>query len=422
MDLHFELLQRTLEYIARHGYRPESTYRLQFHAGFTFKDASAILFYLRDLGITHVYASPYLKARAGSTHGYDVIDHRQINPEVGTEQDFHDFLGGLKQNGLKQILDIVPNHVGIATNDNAWWNNVLENGRQSKYAEYFDIAWRGSPRPYLHDKVLLPVLGEPYGDALEKGELQVAVENGKAFVTYYDRKFPLAPGTFDTGISKEALAELNGILGEPRSFDRLDELLNRQHYRLAYWRVAADEINYRRFFDVNELAALCMERLDVFLETHELILRWLGEGTLGGLRIDHPDGLYDPKQYLQRLQKHYLLACFRRVAEADPKFAGLDWAEVDARLTGPESSKFNSLSPLCYVVVEKILAQGEPLPDDWPVHGTSGYDFLNVINGLFVDESNGTAFTRLYQEWIDDATPLPELIYQKKRLILQISL
>src|SRR5690349_3613407 len=274
MNLSEKLLRLTLDHIAQHRHFPESTYRLQFHAGFTFNDASAILPYLRDLGITHVYASPYLKARAGSMHGYDVIDHSKINPEIGSEEDYRRFLDALKKNGLELILDIVPNHVGIATNDNAWWNDVLANGPESKYAKYFDIAWRGSPRPYLHDKVLLPVLGEPYGDVLEKGQLQVAIEGGRGFVAYYDRRFPLAAGSIDPNISKEQLAALNGTPGDAGSFDRLDQLLNRQHYRLAYWRVASDEINYRRFFDINELAALRTERLDVFLAIHELILRW----------------------------------------------------------------------------------------------------------------------------------------------------
>ncbi len=420
MDPSNKLLQLTLEHIARQRHFPESTYRLQFHAGFTFSDASAILPYLRDLGITHVYASPYLKARAGSTHGYDVIDHSKINPEIGSEDDYRRFLDALKKNGLELILDIVPNHVGIATNDNSWWNDVLANGRESKYAQYFDIAWRGSPRQYLHDKILLPVLGEPYGDVLEKGQLQVAIEEGKGFVTYYDRKFPLSPVSIDPNISKEQLAALIGTPGDARTFDRLDELLNRQHYRLAYWRVASDEINYRRFFDINELAALCAERIDVFLATHELILRWLSEGDVAGLRIDHPDGLYDPKQYLQRLQHHYILACARRVAGNDSRFSHIDWAEFEDKLGPVQKAESSPQWPL-YVVVEKILAPSEPLPDDWPVHGTSGYDFLNVINGLFVDVSSEAAFTRLYQEWTSDSTPLPELVYQKKRLVLHIS-
>ena len=246
---------------------------------------------------------------------------------------------------MSHILDTVPNHVGVATNDNVWWNDVLEHGPASKYAKYFDIAWRGSPRPELHDKVLLPVLGGHYGDVLEKGELKLVHEDGKFWVRYYDRRFPLAAAKrFRTRPRRPR--ELNGMPGEPRSFDRLDALLDAQHYRLAIWRTASDEINYRRFFDINDLAALGMEHEEVFEATHAFTFKLIAEGKVAGLRIDHPDGLYDPEQYFQRLQE---------------KRTGL------------------------YVLVEKILAPGEPLPADWPVHGTSGYDFLNMANGLFVD-------------------------------------
>jgi (1->4)-alpha-D-glucan 1-alpha-D-glucosylmutase len=357
----------------------ESTYRLQFHAGFTFRDAAAIVTYLSALGITHVYASPYLKARPGSTHGYDVIDHSKLSPELGTEADFEAFLAALKQHGMSHILDIVPNHVGVATNDNAWWNDVLENGPASRYAGYFDITWRGSPRPELHDKVLLPVLGDAYGDVLENGELKLVRADGKVWVRYFERRFPLDLRTIEPG---EDVDSFNGTPGDPRSFDRLDALLDRQHYRLAHWHVASDEINYRRFFDINDLAALSMERREVFEATHALVLRLIREGKLAGVRVDHPDGLYDPKQYFQRLRE-----------------AGVE-----------------------YAVAEKILAVGEPLPSDWPVAGTSGYDALNMINGLFVDRGNEEAFTRIYQDWTGDPAIYDDLVYRNKLLILDISL
>jgi (1->4)-alpha-D-glucan 1-alpha-D-glucosylmutase len=353
---------------------PESTYRLQFHAGFTFRDAAALVPYLHDLGITHCYASPYLKARPGSTHGYDVIDHCSLNPELGSEADYDAWLDAMARHGMSHILDTVPNHVGIATNENVWWNDVLEHGPASKYANYFDIAWRGSPRPELHDKVLLPVLGGHYGEVLDKGELKMVHEDGKFFVRYYDRRFPLSPASVKN-LTPDQLDTID--------VERLDQILCAQHYRLAYWRTASDEINYRRFFDINDLAALAQEREEVFEETHRLTLELIEQGKVAGLRVDHPDGLYDPEQYFQRLQDR------RR---------GL------------------------YVWVEKILAPDEPLPTSWPVNGTSGYDFLNRINGLFVDGMNEQALTKLYRDWTGDHTSFEELVYAKKKLILETSL
>jgi (1->4)-alpha-D-glucan 1-alpha-D-glucosylmutase len=361
---------------------PESTYRLQFHAGFTFRDAAVVVPYLHALGVTHCYASPYLRARPGSTHGYDVIDHGSLNPELGTGADYQAWLDAMARHGMSHVLDTVPNHVGVATNDNAWWNDVLEHGPASRYARHFDIAWRGSPRPELHDKVLLPVLGGHYGDVLERGELKVVHADGKFWVAYYDRRFPLSPRSV-AELRPDRLSELNGTPGDPRSFDRLDALLQAQHYRLAYWRTASDEINYRRFFDINDLAALGMEHAEVFEATHRFTFELVEQGKVAGLRIDHPDGLYDPEQYVRRLRE-------RR--------------------------------PGLYVLVEKILAPGEPLPTHWPVHGTSGYDFLNEANGLFIDTRHEGAFTELYQDWAGDDTRFEDLVYAKKKLILETSL
>jgi (1->4)-alpha-D-glucan 1-alpha-D-glucosylmutase len=385
---------------------PESTYRLQFHAGFTFRDAAAIVPYLHDLGVTHRYASPYLKARPGSTHGYDVIDHGALNPELGTQEDYDAFVEALRSHGMGHILDIVPNHVGVATNDNAWWNDVLEHGPASRYANYFDIAWRGSPRPELHDKVMLPLLGAPYGQVLEKGELKLVSEDGKVRVAYHDRRFPLRPESAREIQSRGGVDAFNGAPGEPRSFDALDELLNRQHYRLSYWRVAPDEINYRRFFDINDLAALSMEREEVFRDTHALILQLVVEGKVDGLRVDHPDGLHDPKRYFERLQRAYVDRA--RSVETETRHPPLPQGERE--------------TCALYVVAEKILAPDEPLPDDWPVHGTTGYDFLNMVNGLFVDQAAEEPFTRLYQEWTGDDTTFEDLVYEKKRLILDVAL
>jgi (1->4)-alpha-D-glucan 1-alpha-D-glucosylmutase len=475
-----ELLEMLARSITEQRRLPESTYRLQLHKGFTFRDAAAIAEYLRDLGISHCYASPYLQACPGSMHGYDITNHAALNPEIGSPQDYDAWVQTLRANGLGQVLDIVPNHMGIVGNENLWWNDVLENGQASPYAKFFDIAWNASPRPKLHGRVLLPMLGEPYGKVLESGQLRMSYANGAFTVSYFDHRFPLAPRTYETvlgqrleeleralGADSPALAEyqsiltalrnlpdqqerdparlaerqrekevvkrrlaaltestpavlahveqnvavFNGHTGDRHSFDLLDALLNEQPYRLCYWRVAPDEINYRRFFDVNELAALNMERPEVFAASHALILRLLREHKIDGLRIDHPDGLFDPKQYLDRLQEAFIL-----------EWAGERRAEIEAVLPEIRRDRSHPLYRPLYVVVEKILGTGEALPDDWPVWGTSGYDFLNVLNGLFVDAANARAFTRLYHDWTQEEDRIPEVIYRCKRLILDVSL
>ncbi len=365
---------------------PSSTYRLQFHAGFTFHDATAVAPYLRDLGIGHVYCSPYLKARAGSTHGYDVTDCARLNDELGTADDYERFCAELRRLGLKQILDTVPNHMGVATNDNPWWNDVLKNGRESRFADYFDIAWDECAPPGQQPKVLLPVLAMPYGEALQSGDLRVESDAGEWFVKYADRRFPLSPASVGAGLD----LAINGQPGRAASFDALHDLLDRQAYRLAYWRTAAETINYRRFFDINDLAALATEREDVFEAVHALTFKLVDEGKVSGLRVDHPDGLYDPRGYFERLQKTY------------------------ARGAGAR--------PPLYVAAEKILAADEQLPSDWAVAGTTGYDFLNKINGLYVDPAGREEFTRRYQAWVGEATTFAELAYEKKRMILKTSL
>ena len=475
---------------------PESTYRLQFHAGFTFRDALEILPYLADLGITHCYASSYLKARPGSTHGYDIIDHGSLNPEIGSAADYKQFVAALHEHGMGQILDTVPNHMGVGTNDNPWWNDVLENGPASRYASYFDIAWRSSLRPELRDKVLLPVLADLYGDVLEAGQLTLAFDNGAFVVLYADRRFPVDPRTYgrilghgldelERGLGAEDLVflELQSILtavrnlagdadaaaekmaehqrekevikrrlgslavqnqairdfidrnvalftgspGDPHSFELMDDLLEHQCYRLSYWRVGSDEINYRRFFDVNDLAALAIEREAVFEATHALVLRWTAEGKVDGLRIDHPDGLYDPAQYLQRLQEHYKLACARQAYDAAPELQVVDWKDVEVALRAFVAEEHGHAGqrridrPL-YVVVEKILGAREPLVETWPVHGTSGYDFLNQVGGLFVNRDNESALTRIYHDFAQETAPFAEVVYRKKLLIMQVSL
>jgi (1->4)-alpha-D-glucan 1-alpha-D-glucosylmutase len=490
------LLEQAADMVAARSRLPESTYRLQFHAGFSFRDAMGIVPYLHDLGITHCYASPYLKASTGSTHGYDIVDHNSLNPEIGSVEDYEAWVAALHAHGLGQILDTVPNHMGVGTNDNAWWNDVLENGPASRYGAHFDIAWRSSPRLELQDRVLLPVLGELYGEVLEAGQLQLTFADGAFSIHYYDRRFPVAPHSYDrilghrlnewersTGSDdpelmeyqsiltavrnlphhaetdpvkvaerhrekevvkrrlaalatdskaarafiEENVATFNGRPGVPRSFDLLHELLEHQCYRLAYWRVAPDEINYRRFFDINDLAAVSLERPDVFEAAHGLIFTLLADGKLDGLRVDHPDGLYDPAQYFRRLQEHVVLACARKVLDADPAAEGLDRNEVESQLRrrfGAQSAAAgrDSLRRPLYVVAEKILGADESLVETWPVHGTSGYDFLNRVNGLFVDGGSAMAFDRLYADAIQDSTRYPEVAYRGKRLIMQVSL
>lgn len=467
--------------------RPEATYRVQFHAGFTFRDAAELVPYLRDLGVTHLYASPYLHARPGSTHGYDVVNHRALNPEVGSPQDYDALVEALRRAGMGQILDVVPNHAGVATNDNGWWNDVLENGPASRYAAFFDVAWRSSPRAELQNTVLLPVLGTPYGEALESGQLRLALDGGAFFVHYYDRRFPVAPRSYELVLDRrldelerllgpespdlieyqsiltsvrhlpdrretdparvterqrekevvkrrladlcarceavlafveENVAAFHGKPGDPHSFDAFDELLGRQCFRLSFWRVASDEINYRRFFDVNDLAALSMERPEVFAATHELVLGLLAEGKLDGLRIDHPDGLFDPAGYLRRLQRAYLLALARRAFDGSPE----QWKEIEPVLGDRFDADLGPGRWPLYVAVEKILGPYEPLPAEWAVCGTSGYDFVNVVNGLFVDKSGEGPLSRFYREVIDGKGRFLDVAYESKRLILRTAL
>jgi (1->4)-alpha-D-glucan 1-alpha-D-glucosylmutase len=429
---------------------PAAVYRLQFHRDFTFRMARELVPYLAALGVSDCYASPISKARVGSRHGYDIVDHNAVNPEIGSREEFEEFARELQLYGMNLLLDVVPNHMGISSEENAWWYDVLENGRSSPYASYFDIDWN----PLKHDlaeKVLLPVLGDQFGKVLEEGRLALCLEEGTIFLRCYDRRLPIAPHSWPR-VLKYRLTELeqrlgaespqlqeyqsilfslahlppladakpeahderrrekevvcrrltelcrqssevrefvsenvrlfNGQRGVPASFDLLDELLLDQPYRLAHWQVAADEINYRRFFDVNDLAALCMERDDVFQTTHALIGSLIADGFVTGLRIDHPDGLYDPAEYLRRLQ---------------------------------------TLAP-GYVVVEKILEPGERLPDDWPVQGTTGYEFLNSLNGLFVDRARLNEFDRVYTRFIRESINFKELVYRCKKLIMQVSM
>jgi (1->4)-alpha-D-glucan 1-alpha-D-glucosylmutase len=436
---------------------PGATYRLQFHAGFTFRDATTLVPYLHALGITDVYASPFLQAVAGSPHGYDVTDPTSLNRELGTDEDFRAFVAALHAHGMGQVLDVVPNHMGIARSANRWWQDVLENGPSSPFARVFDIDW-APLKPELKGKVLLPILGDQYGAVLERQEIRLAYESGAFWLHYFETTLPISPHSYpsilkhdvdrltaalgdsdpdlqellsistslerlpartdleparlverqrEKEIGKRRLARLtaesapirqhveanvrafNGTPGHPASFDLLDRLLGEQGYRLAHWRVASEEINYRRFFDINELAALRMEDPEVFELASALVFRLLEQGAITGLRIDHVDGLYDPGDYLRRLQEH-----------AREKGIG----------AGPR--------PL-FVVVEKILAPGEALPADWPVDGTTGYEFANMVNGLFVDRMSARAFDEIYTRFTGAHTSFADIAYRNKKLIMQ---
>lgn len=442
---------------------PVATYRLQLNHTFTFRDATCIVPYLHALGITDCYVSSILKAVPGSMHGYDLIDPECLNPELGTEEEFAAFVAALKQYDMGLLLDVVPNHMGIRSTENRWWWDVLEHGPGSRYATAFDIDWSPLKRE-LEDKVLLPVLGEQYGAVLENQDIRLLYENGGFVVTYFQHRFPVAPQSWEgilsfrldeltarMGEQEEHVQELlsiltalrnlprrnerdpgriaeryreehiirrrlsalvecsetirahlsasvdtyNGIKGDSASFDRLDALLNEQSYRLASWRVASEEINYRRFFDINELAAIRTEETRVFYESHQLVFRLLKSGVATGLRIDHVDGLYDPEHYLVQLQ---------------------EWAarELQPTPTGEPASLF--------VVVEKILGRDEALPATWPVAGTTGYDFLNLVNGLFVQSSKERSMDALYQRFIGQRVVYDDLVYVTKKLIMRASM
>ena len=445
---------------------PGATYRVQLHKNFRFSDATHIVPYLNALGISHLYTSPYLKARAGSTHGYDIIDHNALNPEIGDQDDFERLCATLDRHGMQQLIDIVPNHMGVLEADNAWWLDVLESGPASVHAETFDIEWH-PPAPEMAGQVLLPVLGDQYGKVLEAGELNLSFDDtvGEFWIHYHDHRFPIDPRHYadifalvpaptpvdesadegvqlvesllhalsslplrsdltptarsvrhrDKAIHKKRLAQLverftwltswidaclrlmNGTPGQARSFNPLDTLIRQQAYRLAFWRVAGDDINYRRFFDINTLAAVRMEREEVFDATHRTIFQWLRERKVAGLRVDHPDGLCDPQGYFTRLQARYVSTM----------------RSVDKEGAQPKA---------LYVAVEKILADHERLPPDWPVHGGTGYRFSNLVNGLFVDGEHEEVFDQLYADFIGEKLVFDEVLHQAKLDIMATSL
>lgn len=410
-----------------------ATYRVQLHSGFGFTDAAAIAAYLAKLGISHLYCSPYLQAAPGSTHGYDVVNPHKVNEELGGAEGHARLCAALEENGLKQVLDIVPNHMAIGGRENPWWWDVLENGPSSRYAAYFDVDW-DPPEAKLRNMVLLPVLGDHYGRLVERAELSLEREGAQFIIRYHNQVFPVSPRSLDDLIAsaaercdsnhlafiadalgqlppssatdwdavrkrhrhKEVLREqlmrlceeqpkvaaaLDQVVAEVNSNpDRLDALLDRQNYRLAFWRTAGRESGYRRFFDINTLAGLQSEDVQVFAQTHALILDWLKREVLDGVRVDHPDGLRDPEQYFNRLHT----AC-----------------------------------PRAWITAEKILEPGERLRESWPIAGTTGYDFIYRVNNLFVDPAAERALTEFYGEFTGEPCDFSSIVHEKKHLILR---
>ena len=410
-----------------------ATYRLQLCGGFTLDDAAAIADYLAQLGISHLYSSPVLQAGKGSTHGYDVLDHSRVGEELGGEAAFERVSAALRTHDLGLLLDIVPNHMAIGGKDNVWWWDVLENGQSSRYAPYFDVEWM-PPESKLHHMVMLPVLGDHYGRILDAGLIHIERHDGAFTIHYQDHVFPVAPRSLQFiltraafGAATEDLAffadtlELlpsswstdwvslrrrhrdKGILikllsrflqedpGAAAAVDRaidtinrdhvaLHELLERQNYRLAFWRTARQDLGYRRFFDINTLIGLRTEHEQVFADIHDLVFRWLGSnGKVDGVRVDHPDGLLDPEQYLIRLRERV---------------------------------------PSGWIVVEKILMPDEHMRASWPVSGTTGYDFMNQVMGLFIDPDSEETLTGFYGDFTGETRNFPEILREKKRQIL----
>lgn len=440
---------------------PLSTYRLQFNSQFTFKQAKELTEYFHNLGISHCYSSPIFTAKPGSIHGYDVVDHKSLNPEIGTEEEFKALIKDLHHREMGLILDIVPNHMLVMDSNNKWWMDILENGQTSPYAEYFDIDWH-PPRKELRNKVLLPLLDQEYGDALENQVLQIIYHDGSYYLQLPNLLLPTDPKTWNLILEpmvkeaekilnstdaelielqsivtslhhlpttvhlerekiKERLREkevikkrlgslisntktlanlmgqqltvFNGKKGDPASFNKLETFLDLQPYRLCYWRVANDEINYRRFFDISELAGIKTENPKVFEAIHELAFKFLDKQYIDGLRIDHIDGLWDPEKYSKNLQK----LCHEHLPD----------------LTKDE---------LFYVIAEKILTGNEKLRKEWSLYGTVGYDFLNQVNGLYVNQQHKKAFFDIYRNFTGIQTSVFELIYSSKKLILLVSM
>jgi (1->4)-alpha-D-glucan 1-alpha-D-glucosylmutase len=411
--------------------KPRATYRVQCHKDFGFESIERIAEYLEHLGISHIYTSPWLKARPGSSHGYDIVDHQSLNPELGTQEAFESMIAALDEKGIGRILDFVPNHMGVGGSDNPLWLDVLEWGPDSSHAGWFDIDWQAD-RFQLRDKLLVPLLAKQYGIELRDGKLQLKFDSNEgtfAVWAYETHKLPICPlsyqqilGDIDVELERigdafatirqwrpeitrraqelkaqlvdlarqrtevregiqQALRFFNGQPGVEESWTNLRRLIEDQHWRVAHFRVAGDDINYRRFFDINELAGLRMELPAVFDHAHTLVAGLLADGKLNGLRIDHIDGLLDPKKYLLQL---------RGLIGAAP-----------------------------YLVVEKILAHHESLREEWPVDGTTGYEFTNLVLGLLIDPESERAFGEYYSEFTHEYRTFGEVLRDCKLRIMR---
>jgi (1->4)-alpha-D-glucan 1-alpha-D-glucosylmutase len=346
-------------------YVPTATYRLQFGPSFGFKDAETIVPYLHDLGVSDIYASPIFRANKGSTHGYDVTNPNELNPELGSAEDFSALTAKRREHKVGWIQDIVPNHMAYSS-DNLMLMDIFKNGRNSRYADFFDIDW-DHPDKSLKGKILAPFLGKPYSGALADGEIQLERTESGLAVHYYDVCFPLASSSYDCS-------------GPQKDMPALEPLLEKQFFKLFFWKKTAEVINYRRFFYLNNFISLKVENPEVFSETHKLIIDLVRRGVFTGLRIDHIDGLFNPAQYLMRLR----------------------------RLAGDK-----------YIMVEKILELDESLPESWPVQGTTGYDFCNYVNGIFIRRENEQVFTDTYQDFLNRPVHYDELLIEKKRMICE---
>jgi (1->4)-alpha-D-glucan 1-alpha-D-glucosylmutase len=357
--------------------RLRATYRVQLQPEFTFDDLAGIVDYLDSLGISHVYCSPYLQAKPGSPHGYDVVDHTSLNQELGGNAAHERMCATLTRHGMGHIYDVVPNHMATAGRLSVWWWDVLKNGPSSSYARYFDIDW-DPPERRLRNKILVPILGDHYGRVLEAGDIRLALVDDEIVVRYEDLEVPVAPGSIDQipGAPSDLVEAIDFVNSEPAL---LHALLEAQNYRLAFWRTDL-ELNYRRFFDIDDLAALRVEEPDVFEHVHSVALGLVDEGKIEGLRIDHVDGLRNPLAYLRRLRRR---------------------------------------APAVHIFVEKILEPGERLPADWPVEGTTGYDWLNLCNGLFIDPASEAPLSELYATFTGEISDLHELEHAKKILVME---
>jgi malto-oligosyltrehalose synthase len=371
---------------------PASTYRLQLHHGFDFAAARAIVPYLAELGVTHVYLSPITAAVPGSQHGYDVVDPTRLNPELGGEKEYRAFAEELRRYGLRQLMDIVPNHMGAAA-ENRWWIDVLRRGPESPYARVYDIDWTAADGEAA--RLVLPVLGDTLEQVIERGEIQLTVVDGEPYACYFEQLFPLSAESI-AGLAAagenpgETVARLSALTEDSSDRTWLRGLLDAQHYRLGYWRAAKPRVNYRRFFVIDELVGVRVEDPPVFALTHSLPLRLVSEGTVQALRIDHVDGLADPAAYLRELQA--------------------------AAMAGNDA-RDQPVTP--YVVVEKILGEDEPLPEHWACAGTSGYDFMRDVNAVLVDTGNAEALTAVYEGFTGRSTSPLEVADQCRRAIVQ---